>query len=842
MVLHLSGHRQYELLVVETEEFVLTIKGRPIHPTVDSLSLHRDSAGQWVKAEITIDCPIDYKAWAFDPFVEGLRRTVRARDLVFPCFFENQTYEVVIEDKSATGLRFFHENRYIREAVTYVGRSKVMSGLINFHNDIGLSQLEIWNRSQLLLALTIEVFPAKIEYRSDYFQLLSEVTAELYNLAFDFLRRTYFRAQVSSTTKPSPTEFYSIIRYCFQKLLQAVEHIKNYPHHRVVNEKKVTRADRARRVDYSTQKWLVKNQQLLVKAQTGIKVGTGSYLPRKIIEKRKMIDMDTFENQFVKWVLTSIWNRLHHFQEVYVNNLAGSASDPAVISEINSMKNKLHALRSWGFFSRVGDINRLDNLSLVLQMAPGYQEVYKYYLMLLKGLNLQSDIFRISLKDLALLYEYWCFLKIHSILREKYCLESHNLIRLNHTGLTVSLDKSRRASIHYTNPRNQEEIVLAYNNLYNTRTPTTNQQPDNMLTIKKSEGDIQYQYVFDAKYRLNPAVPGSTYYSKYRKPGPQEDDINTMHRYRDAILYTSGESGLEKTVFGAYILFPYKNGNYYAGETDGHPHTFFSSIEAVNVGGLPFLPGETRLVEELLDELIIDSADSAFERAVPHVGSTWYYEQKFRPRTVLVGVVRDQKQLTANLAGSFYHIPYQQIRKDCFYLDYVALYQPERTFGKNAGIYYYGSIAKMEVLKRKEITELPSGREELYVKFSVKGWEKLPEPIKPVGYGVRSHIYTTMYLLKQARELPELSLTSEAELRLWKEIRRLREDIKLRVNHRYLSPSSKVDTIEFGQVIIKVADKYLHIGNGEREELISSSALLNKPRAVLKTILRMTKI
>lgn len=84
--LHLSGHRQYELLVVETEEFVLTIKGRPIHPTVDSLSLHRDSAGQWVKAEITIDCPIDYKAWAFDPFVEGLRRTVRARDLVFPCF------------------------------------------------------------------------------------------------------------------------------------------------------------------------------------------------------------------------------------------------------------------------------------------------------------------------------------------------------------------------------------------------------------------------------------------------------------------------------------------------------------------------------------------------------------------------------------------------------------------------------------------------------------------------------------------------------------------------------------------------------------------------------------
>ena len=59
----------------------------------------------------------------------------------FSLFFENQTYEVVIEDKKCNWFAFFHENRYIREAVTYVGRSKVMSGLINFHNDIGLSQL-----------------------------------------------------------------------------------------------------------------------------------------------------------------------------------------------------------------------------------------------------------------------------------------------------------------------------------------------------------------------------------------------------------------------------------------------------------------------------------------------------------------------------------------------------------------------------------------------------------------------------------------------------------------------------------------------------------------------------
>ena len=54
--------------------------------------------------------------------------------------------------------------------------------------------------------------------------------------------------------------------------------------------------------------------------------------------------------------------------------------------------------------------------TLVMQMAPGYREVYKYYLMLLKGLAIQDDLFQLSLKDLATLYEYWCFLKIHQLL------------------------------------------------------------------------------------------------------------------------------------------------------------------------------------------------------------------------------------------------------------------------------------------------------------------------------------------------------------------------------------------------------------------------------------------
>lgn len=842
MGLHLSGHRQYELLLVETKEFVFTIKGRPIHPTVDALNLHRTNAGQWVKAELIISCNDDFEAWVFDPYEEGESRLYVPGDRYFPCFYENQTYEVIIEDKTEGGLQFFHENKYIREAVTYVGRSKVMTGNINFRNDIGLSQLEIWANSKRLLTVTIEVFPAKIEYRSDYFQLLTEVTAELYNLAFDFLQRTYLSTQLSPSTKPSLTEFFSIIRYCFERLYQALKRIENCPHHVVSNERRFTYAENVRRVDGGSLKWLVKKQSFLQRSRRGIKIGDGTYLPTKILEIWKRIDFDTFENRFVKWIITSIQNKLRHFQRVYRKTFADSSVfDERIIEMTDSMWNRLYKMKRFSFLVDVGDLHRIDNLSLVLQMAPGYREVYKYYLMLVKGLSLQSDIFHISIKDLAQLYEYWCFLKLHSILRDRYQLEKHDLIRVNNTGLTVRLDKSRRASIYYTNPQNNEKIVLSYNNLLNAKMPTTSQRPDSMLTLKKEDGDVEYQYVFDAKYRLNPALPGSEYYSKYRKPGPEEDDINTMHRYRDAILYSRGEE-IAKTVFGAYILFPYKDSSYYAGITDGQPHTFYSSIEKVNIGGLPFLPGETGLVESFLDELIIESPDSAFERAVPQAGSKLYYKQKFRPRTVLVGVVRDERQLRVNLDNHFYHIPYQRVKRTCFHVDYIALYQPETVFGDDSGIRYYGLVDKMEVVKRKDITELPKNSKELYVKFTVSDWKNLVQPIKAAGYGVRTHLYTTLYLLQKAQELPELSLRSEGELRLWKELRRLGKRIKWRAQNRQLTIGSKVNEIKFNNVTISVLEDRLIISNGQQNEDMSLTDLSSKPRAVLKTILRLAAV
>ena len=201
-----------------------------------------------------------------------------------------------------------------------------------------------------------------------------------------------------------------------------------------------------------------------------------------------------------------------------------------------------------------GQVTKVDGQSLVLQLAPGYREVYRYYLMLTKGLSIQGEIFELSVKDVALLYEYWCFLALGSILRQKYKLKRQDAIKVRGEGLAVTLDRGKAASLTFVNEQSGEEYILSYNNRLH-QSPTVGQRPDNILTLKKASSAVNYRYVFDAKYRINPALKETSYYNAYQKPGPQEDDINTMHRYRDALVYRQEDGEYKRVPLGQSFSF-----------------------------------------------------------------------------------------------------------------------------------------------------------------------------------------------------------------------------------------------------------------------------------------------
>ena len=134
-------------------------------------------------------------------------------------------------------------------------------------------------------------------------------------------------------------------------------------------------------------------------------------------------------------------------------------------------------------------------------------------------------------------------------MKHNYQLVSSDVIKVDNTGVTISLVKGKKSEVKFVNPRTGESIVLAYNP-GEQNTQTVNQKPDNVLTLEKHGASVPYKYVFDAKYRIenNPEDP---FYPDNR-PGPKVSDINTMHRYRDSIVYendTPSRFMFEKTMF-----------------------------------------------------------------------------------------------------------------------------------------------------------------------------------------------------------------------------------------------------------------------------------------------------
>lgn len=819
MVSPLTGCKEQELIYINTKKLDLVVMGKPCHPKAGVV----DKSGP--ASQLSVKCIEDFFVDIKLSHQEELEnnRIGEAKYKTTPLFFENQNYQFIIENKGENDITFWHENITIREKINAIGRTKrTLSGVVNFGSEIGFSEFKIIVDGKIYLEACIEIFPSKIDYANDYIAILNDVNNEIYNLAFDFLKKTYLWSNVRETTGNSLTEFFSIIQIIFEKLMIACDTVLKSPHHILQQEKQVAPFHKLHRSNTDTIKWLQKRPQNLMKMDE-------VYVPSRALTIKKNICFDTFENRFIKYILKAIIKKL---QSVRINyTKLGRKTNEEIINYIDSMKKEINKKLEFSFLRGVGDLYTLNSLSLVLNMAPGYKDIYKYYLMLIKGLSLDGEVFKISIKDLAVLYEYWCFIKLNGLLKNKYKLIKQDLIKIDSTGLFVTLCKGKKATVTYENPQNGEKFTISYNNSIN-KLPTVSQRPDNILSLEKHGSKTKYEYIFDAKYRINNALEGTSYRDTYKQPGPEEDDINTMHRYRDAIVQdVLQKPDFERTMFGAYILFPYGDIENYRN------HKFYESIEKVNIGGLPFLPNATKLVEELLEELIEESPETSFERTVLPKGSYEYINNvNFIDRDVLVGTLRNVEQLDICLENRFYHIPCSEIAESRLPLRYVALYQSSSKFKNSAGVNYYGEIILSEKVRRRDITEIPSYKngEALYYKFYIKEWKKLNCVIKPRELRVSSRIYTNLFLILNSEYVTELCIKTKEEYRLYMELKRLTNQLEIDAH------PSNVDewsiNLEFEEGIIYVEGNLIKVYKNQRYKEFELQNFALKPRNVISFI------
>ena len=166
--------------------------------------------------------------------------------------------------------------------------------------------------------------------------------------------------------------------------------------------------------------------------------------------------------------------------------------------------------------------------------------------------------------------------------------KNSHFIQVSSKGLTLLVLQNTQSKMIYEN-KVGDKLELWYNKAYYSL-PTTNQRPDTVLCLKGDKTKDRV-YLFDAKYRI--------FIDKNGEIGPMEDDINVMHRYRDAIVSENKKQNYFKyNTFGAYVMFPCSD------EKSFENHRFYKSIEKVNIGAIPMLPGSTFLMKKQITKKI----------------------------------------------------------------------------------------------------------------------------------------------------------------------------------------------------------------------------------------------
>ena len=326
---------------------------------------------------------------------------------MMPCFFEDGQYQLLLEKKrnKDSSYDIFHGGLRITENFQSIGGSLI--GIIDFSSDIGYTCIDILKDGARSLKLVLEVFPSKLDYYKDYQELIMEINEEVVSLAFKFLDKTYLAGKLIDTDHQINAEFLNILDIIFNDLETALKRIVNNFKHNVITYENLVDIQKSKRVSDKTRKYFRTHGDSLIRSEKGfININNSLYYTEKLIEEKKVTTTDIFENRFVKYMIQQTIKRLKPVK-VYLN-----PNDERENNILTSIKKKIKILEMYlnRYFQDITNLTGNKSMSLVFQMAPGYKEMYKKYVMLNKGLDLGDDLFKITLKKLYSLYEMWCYM------------------------------------------------------------------------------------------------------------------------------------------------------------------------------------------------------------------------------------------------------------------------------------------------------------------------------------------------------------------------------------------------------------------------------------------------
>lgn len=613
-----------DLLRIEHEDFILTVESTRFEP------MWQKGAENLGKEKLT-------STYRWSEEVESVvfeGRTILPGVETEPAvFFEQTDYSVWVDftNGKVSDASFDSPRKDVNERFTWKKEKQVLAGFLNYQNEVGRADMPIRytvDGKQKRFVFSYDVISAKLDYHSDWKKILADIEAEYRMLSLDYLKRTYHGI------KEEQGESYDIIWWnIFEELqsqfIQSCHNIIDRPRHRLRTIDTYKRADQIRHFIPQLEQEFAEHR---------------SEEARLYRVEEQQNTYNTPENRFLKHALLTIQKRYASLASRVLaldRNIADGMRE-----RITKTRDELNRLSHHPFFRTVGPYEGLKQESLVLQRDVNYSKVYRTFAILQKSFSLNDGLYRMETKDIATLYEIWCFIQVEKVVKEITGITPEQADRTELSGLfTYNLGKGEHSKIIFKkddvtlaeliyNPRHSEKDDVK--GIGELESKTVPQKPDIVLQLTKDDlqEGMKLTYLFDAKYRLEKDGANDV---------PPDDAINQMHRYRDAIYYNSKrqDEKIKKEVIGGYILFP--------GQMDDTSR-FCKSIDEVNIGAFPMRPGDNQheLLANFIKELLNKHAVEIVEQVIPQKGTT--IEVKNR---VLIGVVKpDNPQYTNFLNGT----------------------------------------------------------------------------------------------------------------------------------------------------------------------------------------------
>ena len=670
-----------ELLTIEHKDFTMIVECTKF----DSI---------WNKAKSNVGEDKLYSTYSWSEGVVTVKRTLDAdheidieQGVPAPAtFFDNADYPIWIEFKD-----------YVKDAQfgsilqndndRFSFRRQILAGFINYKNEIGRSEIQIIykvDKETRTFRFGFEVLSTKLDYHEHWRTIVEDIEREYRMLSLDYMRRTFHGFSPDQNGEHPDIVWWSVFEGEQQKFIKACKSIIDRPRHRLHGEEVYLRAEKLKLTPHNIENRLAEHRK------------EPAYLYRV---EQHILSNDTQENRFLKFALHQISKR---YEDLRQRIEAVKTASGTMKSAMLATSETLNRLQHHPFFRTIGRFKGISQESMVLQKATGYSQVYRTWNLLIRAYSLNDGLYRLQTKDIATLYEIWCFIEVSHIVKAQLHLddedvEHRNRMEMNgifswklgkgeHSRILFRKDGVELAELVY-NPKNADK-ENGNVGLKDLVVPTVPQKPDIVLQLTKNDlqQGMKMTYLFDAKYRIDGKDKGVDV--------PPEDAINQMHRYRDAIYYKDYDANaLKKEVIGGYILFP----------GDGEPNDvavskFYKTIKEVNIGAFPLRPKDVenrKLLENFIDELIHTKSYETIAHVIPQKGA--YVEVGNR---VLIGLVKEDNRLfqafmdgTATLYYSGKQFPTTIALQDLhFFMPYI----------KGKGIRDVYEIVKVRTITGKE--------------------------------------------------------------------------------------------------------------------------------------------